>query len=121
MNDIFLNNDGNDGSALGGNLTGYLDTGLKSLERIKSISDAKKKREYEFALSNLNLEDKRKLNNELLRAKSNEERFAILTNAKSELEKSRQEQKAKNNLKLAVIIIGGGIVLLFGAYLIKKM
>lgn len=115
MKDIFYNNI--DGDAVGG----IVETGLSAIERLGSLGDIKKKREYDFAVANLNIEQQRKLNKELLKAKTNEERFALLTKAKTQLEEGRAKQQAQNNLKLGLIVIGGGIVLLLGVLLIKKM
>lgn len=105
----------------GSDISGYVETGVSTIERLASLGDIKKKREYDFALANLNIDQQRKLNQDLLRSKSNEERFAILTKAKTQLEEARTKDKAKNNIKLALIVVGGSIVLLLGVILIKKM
>lgn len=114
MKDLYFNID----AAALGDIAG---TGLSVIDRLSSLGDIKKKREYDFAMQNLNVEQQRKLNKELLRAKSNDERFALLTKAKTQLEEAKAKQQAKANLKLGLIVVGGGIILLIGVLLIKKM
>jgi len=102
-------------------LGGYAETAMSAIDKLSSLGDIKKKREYDFAMQNLNIEQQRKLNKELLRAKTNEERFALLTNAKTKLEEAKAKEQGKANLKLGLIVVGGGIILLIGVLLIKKM
>lgn len=111
------------GGAKGGGLGGGMDllgVGLDAVNTIGSISDTKKRREYEQAFQNLSLEEKKRLDAEMLKSNSQTERMKILLNAVSTIKASQEENKKRRNTQLTIAIIGGSVVLLLAVFLIKK-
>jgi hypothetical protein len=88
------------------------------------IIAGEKGRKSLFAKVRLSTDEQRRLNEELLKAQTQEERVKILNNAvnliRSEAEKSIQEAEIKNIRNRNLLIIGGSITLLIAIILIKK-
>ena len=103
--------------------------GSTIITTLSTISDAKKRREFEQNLSVLTLDQQKKLERELMDANSESQRLSILTSAITQINIQRitgiadiyaQEERKKRNEQL---IIGGVLlVVAVGAiYLITKV
>ncbi len=111
------------GSSLGKTLGGAAAAAgaLSSLtSAITGISDAKKRREFEFQMSTLSFDEQRKVAEATLRGNNSTERLNILASAISQIKATKTAQEAKKSTNMAIIIIGGSVALLLTVFLIKK-
>jgi LPXTG-motif cell wall-anchored protein len=109
-------------TAVVGTLTGIVNS-------VASISDMNKRRNFVQALSALDNDQKLALNKQLLDAKSNDARQAIIGNILGQLDTARiqglttvQTEKEKTNKTVTTVAIIAGAVLLLGVIvlMIKK-
>lgn len=91
---------------------------------VNDIVDKDKRRKYEFALSRLTADEQKSLNRKLAAAQTQTERLGILTSAMAQINAltatEKIKAKSKAELTTAILIVGGGIVLILTAYFIKK-
>ncbi len=90
-------------------------------QTIAGVKDAKKRREFEQSIAMLTLQQQEQLNAKILNAKTQNERLSILTNAVVQLRIGKEEQANKKELTTALVIIGGGIVLIGILFAVKKI
>jgi hypothetical protein len=92
---------------------------------IAGISDADKRKKFEFAISRLSSDRQDDLNKEMARAKNQTERLSILANAvamiKAEERRSEIQGSQTAERNKIILIVGGGLALLITAFLIKKI
>lgn len=87
---------------------------------IAQVKDIKLRREFEQNFQLLSLDQKKRLDKEVLAAQTQNERIAIITNAFVNLKVEEQRSKAKKDIQTALIVLGGGVVLLLAIYFVKK-
>ncbi len=87
---------------------------------LTQVNDAKKRREFEQALSTMSQTQQNALNEKILRAKNDNERLSILINAVAQIKIGQASAKTDKDTKMAMIIIGGGVALLLTIFMIKK-
>ena len=87
---------------------------------IAQVKDVKLRREFEQNFQLLSLDQKKRLDKEVLAAQTQNERIAIITNAFVNLKVEEQRSKAKKDIQTALIVLGGGVVLLSAIYFVKK-
>jgi len=87
---------------------------------IAQVKDVKLRREFEQNFQLLSLDQKKRLDKEVLAAQTQNERIAIITNAFVNLKVEEQRSKAKKDIQTALIVLGGGVVLLLAIYFVKK-
>jgi hypothetical protein len=92
---------------------------------IASVSDAKKRAEFQENLEKLSLQQQGELEKDIQRAKTVTERIGILTNAVAMIRvaevNKKLEKKPQNDTKQLLFIIGGGFAVLLGVVIIKLM
>lgn len=102
----------------------YLQVGTDLVMNTSQIVKGEKGRKTFFSKTRLSADEQKRLNEELLRAQTQEERVKILTNAvnliRSEAERATQEAEIKNKRNRNILIIGGSIALLISIILIKR-
>lgn len=87
---------------------------------VASISDIKKRREFEQALAVLSIDEQRKLNQDISKATSQSKRLEILANSISEYKKAQLQEQGKKETRLALVVLGGGLLLILAVYLLNK-
>lgn len=87
---------------------------------IAEISDIGKRRKFEQALQSLNIEEQRKINDQLLKANTQAKKLEILSQSLSDIKKAEIQEQGKKETRLALIVLGGGLLLIAGIYLLKK-
>lgn len=101
-----------------------LDMGVKAFTNITSsitsVVDTGKKRQYEQAVSNLSFEQQKKLNEQLLKAKSQQDRIAILSNVALQVQESKKARQTKEIIILSVVVLGSALAILAAVYVLKK-
>lgn len=87
---------------------------------VSQIVDAKKRRDIEMAISRLSTDEQIKLNQQMARAQSQNERLNILAQeiTKIQIEKSKEESKKKT--RNAIFIVGGSIIILVAVVLLTR-
>ena len=99
--------------AVAGELAGTIITALGS------VKDAKLRRQYEQQISELSRSEQEKLNKELLKAQTDNDRRKVFADVISQLNKSRID--ALNRPKINIILyVLGGIAILTASYFIYK-
>ena len=92
---------------------------------IASVSDQKKRAEFQENLAKLSLQQQGELEKEVQAAKTVTERIAILTNAVAMIRVAEVQGKLnkapKNDTKQLLFIIGGGFAVLLGVVIIKMI
>lgn len=87
---------------------------------IAQVKDVKLRREFEQNLALLSNDQKKRLDEKVLAAQTQNERIAIITNAFVNLKVEEQRSKSKKDIQTALIILGGGVVVLLAIYFVKK-
>jgi hypothetical protein len=92
---------------------------------ISGISNADKRKKFEFAISRLSADRQDELNRRMERARTQTERLSILANAvamiKADERRSEIQGSQIADRNKLFLIIGGGLAILITAYLIKKL
>jgi hypothetical protein len=102
--------------------------GTQVAETVAKITDIKKRREFEQAFALLDNRQKLALENSLARTNDSNRKLELLFNAVTTLKsaqsvasiQSKELAKTQRERTLAIVIIGGSIVLLAGLYIITK-
>lgn len=82
--------------------------------------DAKKRRDIETALSRLSTDEQIKLNQKIARGQSQNERLTILAQEISKIQIEKNKEASKKQLRTALFIVGGAIVVLVSVVLLKR-
>jgi hypothetical protein len=99
---------------------------------IAQINDANKRRDFDFAIGRLSLDQQMALERDLSRAADATQRLAILTNAiamirtaettgKLQNKGKAEEAKRKKEMLNIALIVGGGIAAIFTVILLRKL
>jgi hypothetical protein len=102
--------------------------GTQIAETVAKISDMKKRREFEQAFSLLDNRQKQALEKSLAKTNDSNRKTELLFNAVTSLKsaqsvasiQSKELSKTQRERTMAIVIIGGSIVLLAGLYLLTK-
>jgi len=84
------------------------------------VIDAKKRRDIEFALSRLSADEQIKLNQKIARGQSQNERLNILAQEIAKIQVEKSKEASKKQLRTALFIVGGSIVVLVAVILLKR-
>ena len=88
---------------------------------ISGIKDTNKRREVETALQRLSYEDKKNLDDKMIRAKNQNDRLNILIAELNKYNIEKIREAGKKDTRNAVIIIGGSLIFLIAiVFLIKR-
>jgi hypothetical protein len=95
---------------------------------ISQVADAKKRREYEQGLSMLTLEERQRLERDLLRTTSKDKRLEVLANAFAQIKSTqtataltaKQKAEARRETLTAIIVVGGAALILLTVVLLKR-
>lgn len=88
---------------------------------ISQVKDVKLRREFEQKFQVLSLDQQKRLDEKVLKANTQNERIAIITNAFADVKSREYEAKTKKDTQLAFLVIGGGLAVLLTIFLIKKV
>ena len=102
--------------------------GTQVAETVAKISDMKKRREFEQAYALLDNRQKQALEKSLARTNDGNKKIELLFNAVTSLKsaqsvasiQAKELAKTQRERTVAIVIIGGSIVLLAGLYLLTK-
>lgn len=84
------------------------------------VIDEKKRREIETALSRLSADEQIKLNQKIARGKSQNDRLSILAQEIGKIQVEQNKEASKKQLRTALFIVGGAIVVLVSVILLKR-
>jgi hypothetical protein len=84
------------------------------------VIDAKKRRDIETALSRLSTDEQIKLNQKIARGQSQNDRLNILAQEISKIQVEKSKEASKKQLRTALFIVGGSIVVLVAVVLLKR-
>lgn len=95
---------------------------------IGQLTDMKKRREFEQALSLLTFDQRAQLERELQRTTSVDKRLEILANSLAQVRsaqaataiKARQEAQLKREITTAIIVVGSAAIILIAVVLLKR-
>jgi len=108
--------------------TEIIGVGTQVAETVAKISDMKKRREFEQAYALLDNRQKQALEKSLARTNDGNKKIELLFNAVTSLKsaqsvasiQAKELAKTQRERTVAIVIIGGSIVLLAGLYLLTK-
>ena len=108
--------------------TEVIGVGTQVAETVAKISDIKKRRDFEQSFALLDNRQKLALENSLARTNDSNKKLELLFNAVTSLKsaqsvasiQSKELAKTQRERTLAIVIIGGSIVLLAGLYILTK-
>lgn len=107
--------------AIGAIISAAVQVGSATAQTLATISDQKKRANFEAALANLDRTEKEKLEKKVLRAQNQNEKLAIISQSIVEAKLNEKKLQGQKDTKLALIVLGGAIVVLFAVIIIKKM
>jgi hypothetical protein len=84
------------------------------------VIDAKKRRDIETAISRLSTDEQIKLNQKIARGQSQNDRLNILAQEISKIQVEKSKEASKKQLRTALFIVGGSIVVLVAVVLLKR-
>jgi hypothetical protein len=84
------------------------------------VIDAKKRRDIETALSRLSTDEQIKLNQKIARGQSQNDRLNILAQEISKIQVEKSKEASKKQVRTALFIVGGSIVVLVAVVLLKR-
>jgi hypothetical protein len=84
------------------------------------VIDEKKRRDIETALSRLSTDEQIKLNQKIARGQSQNERLNILAQEIGKIQVEKTKEASKKQLRTALFIVGGSIVVLVAVVLLKR-
>jgi len=84
------------------------------------VIDAKKRRDIETALSRLSTDEQIKLNQKIARGQSQNDRLNILAQEIAKIQVEKSKEASKKQLRTALFIVGGSIVVLVAVVLLKR-
>jgi hypothetical protein len=84
------------------------------------VIDAKKRRDIETALSRLSTDEQIKLNQKIARGQSQNDRLNILAQEIGKIQVEKTKEASKKQLRTALFIVGGSIVVLVAVVLLKR-
>ena len=87
---------------------------------VATISDVKKRREFEQALASLSIDEQKKLNQQLARAASQQKKLELVAATIADLKKAEIQEQGKRETRLALVVLGGGVLLIAAVYLLTK-
>lgn len=95
---------------------------------VSQVSDQKKRREYEQKLALLSMEERQKLERDLMRTNSKDKKLEILAIALSGIRSrqaetlitAKQKEQARRETLTALVVIGSAALVLVAVILIKK-
>jgi hypothetical protein len=109
-------------------ITAGIGAGTQIAETVAKINDINKRRQFEQAFALLDNRQKQALENSLARTNDRNKKLELLFNAVTSLKsaqsvasiQSKELAKTQRERTLAIVIIGGSIVLLAGLYILTK-
>jgi len=109
-------------------ITAGIGAGTQIAETVAKINDINKRRQFEQAFALLDNRQKQALENSLARTNDSNKKLELLFNAVTSLKsaqsvasiQSKELAKTQRERTLAIVIIGGSIVLLAGLYILTK-
>ena len=106
--------------AIGAIISAVVQVGSATAQTVATISDQKKRANFESALANLDRDEKEKLEKKVLRAQNQNEKIAIISQSIVESKLNEKKLAGQKDTKLALIVLGGAVVLLIAVVVIKK-
>lgn len=107
--------------AIGAIISAAVQVGTATAQTVAQISDQKKRANFESSLANLDRTEKEKLEKKILRAQNQNEKIAIISQSIVESKLNEKKLKGKEDTKLALIVLGGAVVLLIAVIVVKKI
>ena len=109
-------------------ITAGIGAGTQIAETVAKINDINKRRQFEQAFALLDNRQKQALENSLARTNDSNKKLELLFNAVTQLKsaqsvasiQSKELSKTQRERTMAIVIIGGSIVLLAGLYILTK-
>lgn len=89
-------------------------------QTVATIADDSKRRKVELALSRLSSDEQKKLNQQLTRTQSKNERLALLVSEINKYEIERQKTQSSKQTRNAIIVVGASLVFLITIVLLVR-
>jgi hypothetical protein len=119
----FVGSEGNkmSGADIGAIISGTGEAVGAIIGALGTVKDIKLRREYEIRISELDRQEKKDLNDKLLRANTDNDKRKILADVLTSTSIARIKAFSKKDVNLMIYLIGGVLVLGASYYIYKKM